>query len=105
MHDIAAAFEAKGFVVAPRVLSDSQCAELGVCVRAVDVRGAGTRELLSFGWAQGFARQLRDLPALAPLLGDSRTAIQCTYFAKVASRNWLVTLHQDLSVPVAARAA
>jgi hypothetical protein len=100
-----ATFEAKGYVVTPQVLSEAQCAELEVCISAVDFQGAGTRELLSFDWAQQFARQLRDLPEVAPLLGDSRTAIQCTYFAKVASRNWLVTLHQDLSIPVAARAA
>jgi hypothetical protein len=105
MQDIAATFEANGFAVAPRVLSDAQCAELEACVSAVDLQGAGTRELLSFEWAQRFARQLRDLPAIAALLGDSRTAIQCTYFAKVSSRNWLVALHQDLSIPVAARAA
>ena len=100
-----ATFEAKGYAVTPQVLSDALCAELEAYVSAVDLEGAGTRELLSFDWAQRFARQLRDFPELAPLLGDSRTAIQCTYFAKVASRNWLVTPHQDLSIPVAARVA
>ncbi len=101
----AATFEARGFAVAPQVLSDAQCAGLEGRVGALDLHGAGTRELLSFDWAQQFARQLRELPTLAALLGDSRTAIQCTYFAKLSSRNWLVTLHQDLSIPVAKRAA
>jgi hypothetical protein len=105
MHDAAVTFEARGFAVAPQALSDAQCAQLQAFVEALDIRGAGTRELLSFAWAQQFARQLRDLPALEALLGDSRTAIQCTYFAKLSSRNWLVALHQDLSIPVAARAA
>jgi phytanoyl-CoA dioxygenase PhyH len=100
-----ATFEEKGYALTPQVLSDAQCAELETCISAVDLQGAGTRELLSFDWARRFARQLRDVPELAPLLGDSRTAIQCTYFAKLSSRNWLVTLHQDLSIPVAARAA
>lgn len=45
------------------------------------------------------------MSGLSVLLGGSRTAIQCTYFAKVASRNWLVALHQDLSIPVAERVA
>jgi hypothetical protein len=105
MQIIAATLEASGFAVAPEVLSDAQCAELRAHVGALDFGGAGTRDLLSFDWAQQFARQLRDLLALAPLLGDSRTAIQCTYFAKLSSRNWLVTLHQDLSIPVAEKAA
>ena len=104
MQDVAT-FEARGFAVAPEVLSDAQCAGLEAHVSVLDLHGAGTRELLTFDWAQQFARQLRELPVLAALLGDSRTAIQCTYFAKVSSRNWLVTLHQDLSIPVAARAA
>lgn len=105
MQDVAATFEAGGFAVAPQVLTDAQCAELEARVGAVDLQGAGTRELLSFDWAQQFARQLRDLSPLAAVLRDSRTAIQCTYFAKLSSRNWLVALHQDLSIPVAERAA
>jgi ectoine hydroxylase-related dioxygenase (phytanoyl-CoA dioxygenase family) len=28
--------------------------------------------------------------------------VQCTYFEKSASRNWLVPVHQDLGIPVAA---
>jgi hypothetical protein len=100
-----ATFEASGFAVAPQVLSDAQCAELQAHVGALDLGGAGTRDLLRFDWARQSVRQLRDLAALAALLGDNRTAIQCTYFAKLPSRNWLVTLHQDLSIPVAERAA
>jgi hypothetical protein len=104
MEDVAT-FEARGFSIAPEVLSDAQCAGLDGRVVTLNLRGAGTRELLSFDWAQHFARQLRALPSLAALLGNSSTAIQCTYFAKLPSRNWLVTLHQDLSIPVAKRAA
>jgi len=71
-----ATFEARGYAVTPQVLSDAQCAELEAYVSALDLQGAGTRELLSLDWAQQFAGQLRDFPALLPLLGDSRTAIQ-----------------------------
>jgi len=105
MQDVAATFEARGFAVSPQVLSNAQCVELEARVGSVDLQGAGTRELLSFDWARQFACQLRDLSALTTLLGNSRTPIQCTYFAKLSSRNWLVALHQDLSIPVAARAA
>jgi hypothetical protein len=105
MQNVTATFEAGGFAVAPKVLSDAQCAELEARVGALELRGAGTRELLSLDWVQQFARQLRDLPALAALLANSCTAIQCSYFAKRPSRNWLVGLHQDLSIPVAERAA
>lgn len=31
------------------------------------------------------------------------TAVQCTLFVKSIDKNWLVSLHQDLSIPVAER--
>jgi Phytanoyl-CoA dioxygenase (PhyH) len=100
-----ATFDAYGFAIESGVLSDAEYAHLDAAAGSVDLQGAGTRELLNFEWAQRLARQLRDVPNLAVLLGSSRTAVQCTYFAKVASRNWLVALHQDLSIPVAERVA
>jgi Phytanoyl-CoA dioxygenase (PhyH) len=100
-----ATFDACGYAIEPGVLSDAECARLEAAVSSVDLQGAGTRELLNFDWAQRLAGQLRDVPSISALLGTSRTAIQCTYFAKVASRNWLVALHQDLSIPVAERVA
>jgi ectoine hydroxylase-related dioxygenase (phytanoyl-CoA dioxygenase family) len=38
---------------------------------------------------------------MAPLVPAGFAAVQCTYFEKSASRNWLVPVHQDLSIPVA----
>src|SRR5207245_4690274 len=40
---------------------------------------------------------------VSALLRDASTAVQCIYFAKSPSRNWLVSLHQDLSIPVRQR--
>ena len=87
--DRVATFDACGYAIEPSVLSDAEWAHLDAAVRSVDLQGAGTRELLNFEWAQRLARQLRDAPSISGLLGTSRIAIQCTYFAKVASRNWL----------------
>jgi Phytanoyl-CoA dioxygenase (PhyH) len=104
MTDLITSLEPSGFALTPQLLSETECDWLNACVRSADAQHAGKRELLRFDWAQQLARQLRDLPTLALLLGSHR-AIQCTYFAKQPSRNWLVTLHQDLSIPVAARVA
>jgi hypothetical protein len=105
MQELIEAFDATGFAVTADVLSETQCAELVAHVAALDVTSAGTRELLGFGWAQALASHLRDCPAVEPLLRDARTGIQCTYFGKSPSRNWLVALHQDLSIPVRERLA
>lgn len=97
---IAADFDAEGFKIATDILSESQCSALAAEVASLEVPGAGTRELLSFGWARLLARELRRHQGLAPLLKDADTAVQCTYFTKSPARNWLVSLHQDLSIPV-----
>jgi hypothetical protein len=100
MQDLTAAFDVSGFAVTPEVLSEAQCSEVDTHAGALDLTGAGTRELLSQLWACDLAGQLRDCPFVRPLLGDARTAVQCTYFTKSPSRNWLVSFHQDLSIPV-----
>jgi hypothetical protein len=105
MQQLSAKFEETGFLVIPDALTEPCCAELDTHVRALDCRGSGTRELLGFDWARELARQLRDLPLIKAILGESRLAVQCTYFPKHSSRNWLVAPHQDLSIPVMERAA
>jgi hypothetical protein len=97
---IAADFDIEGFTISTGILSESQCSALGAEVASLEVAGAGTRELLSLGWARLLARELRWHESLAHLLKDADTAIQCTYFSKSPARNWLVSLHQDLSIPV-----
>jgi ectoine hydroxylase-related dioxygenase (phytanoyl-CoA dioxygenase family) len=49
------------------------------------------------------ARRLLEHPRLRHFVPRGHVAVQCTYFEKSAGRNWLVPLHQDLAIPVAAR--
>ncbi|QQP96352.1 phytanoyl-CoA dioxygenase family protein [Lysobacter enzymogenes] len=64
---------------------------------------AGDRDLLREPWCGELAARLRERLAGAGLLAQDAVAVQCTLFRKSANRNWKVTLHQDLSIPVAAR--
>lgn len=98
--DFASDFASKGFALVAQVLSPDACAS---AARHVQVAGAGTRGLLSQPWCGALAAQLRAQPALAPLIGSDSVAVQCTWFEKSAGRNWLVALHQDLSIPVAGK--
>jgi hypothetical protein len=59
--------------------------------------------LLSEAWCRALARSLCLHPALARLLPVNAVATQCTLFEKSPQRNWLVSLHQDLSIPVKER--
>lgn len=92
-------FALDGFALIDRVLTGAQCEE---AARRVKVDGAGTRCLLAQPWCAALAAQLQAHPALAAIIG-THLAVQCTYFEKSASRNWLVPIHQDLSIPVAGR--
>ena len=66
-------------------------------------RGAWTSRLIGRPWCTRLVDQLtRDVRLSEALPTDAR-AVQCTLFAKSIASNWLVALHQDLSIPVAER--
>ena len=94
-------FDEAGFAVLPAVLSEKECEDLIARLEEERSVGAGTRNLLAAPWCRELARSLRRLPALAAYLPAEAVAVQCTLFAKSPDRNWLVPLHQDLSIPVA----
>lgn len=93
----------QGFAVVHPVLSPAECDALADQVTGGASASGGTRSLLQQDWCRALAQRLRTHPALALLLASAPTAVQCTYFEKSAGRNWLVPLHQDLSIPVAGR--
>jgi len=64
---------------------------------------AGSRTLLDDEWCANVASSLVADPRIEPLLPPNALAIQCTLFDKTPTNNWLVALHQDLSIPVAER--
>jgi ectoine hydroxylase-related dioxygenase (phytanoyl-CoA dioxygenase family) len=93
-------FDLNGFALVAQVLSAQECAQLA---SQICVAGAGTRTLLAQAWCAALAARLRAHPALAAFIAPDMVAVQCTYFEKSAKRNWLVPIHQDLSIPVAQR--
>lgn len=93
-------FQAAGYALIPGVLAADMCAQLADRLKT---EGAGTRELLHQPWCTALAIRLREHPALKPLIPAGHVAVQCTGFDKSANQNWLVPIHQDLSIPVAAR--
>ena len=92
-----------GFALVPRVLTDAECERFAAEVTRSSSASGGTRRLLGNDWCRSLASQLRQHALLKPLLHPSYVAVQCTYFEKSSSRNWLVPVHQDLSIPVAER--
>lgn len=96
-------FSRDGFASVPGVLPPAECQAIaqGLALRGSD--SAGTRCLLLQAWCAVLAQRLRQHDCIAPHLPEGAVAVQCTYFEKSSARNWLVPVHQDQSIPVAAR--
>jgi hypothetical protein len=82
------------------VLTEPECVSVARELETAATKSGGTRTLLRERWCQMLADVLRDR---LPLVLSGHVAVQCTYFEKSASRNWLVPIHQDLSIPVAGK--
>jgi hypothetical protein len=63
----------------------------------------GKRDELDAPWCRQLGARLQARLAHDGLIPVSHRAVQCTYFEKSAARNWLVPLHQDLSIAVRRR--
>lgn len=96
-------FNGDGYALLPAVIARAACAQAAAHVALADPARGGTRCLLAQPWCAALARQLRAHPALAHCLPPEYVAVQCNYFEKSAERNWLVPIHQDLSIAVAGR--
>jgi ectoine hydroxylase-related dioxygenase (phytanoyl-CoA dioxygenase family) len=105
MSNGGATFHEDGYALLPSVMDDDYCANLARNVDGMAVNGAGARRLLEQPWCVAAARELRINAHVRSVLPVDSVAVQCTYFQKSTGQNWLVALHQDLSIPVSARIA
>jgi len=93
----------QGFVVVGPLLTAGECDDIVAKLVEMPDRVAGTRTLLARTWCIDLACRLASHPSLRRLLPAGAVPLQCTLFEKTPRRNWLVALHQDLGIPVAAR--
>lgn len=93
-------FDQQGYVILPRICSSQTCDELCDELAKVTQAGPGSRRLLAFDWCKKLAKSLKSHPLISPLLGPTPVIHQCTYFEKSPDQNWLVALHQDVSIAV-----
>jgi Phytanoyl-CoA dioxygenase (PhyH) len=93
-------FQKSGYFVIPSVLDAVLSRRLRAFVGGISNAGAGSRRLLDEAWCTHLAEALRGNEKLHALLPRNAVAVQCTLFNKSPDKNWLVALHQDLSIPV-----
>src|SRR5687767_7886199 len=103
MHATLRALDTDGYAVSPKLVAPREIAAVARALRRVQLRGAGTRNLLREAWCRALVQRVRAPLVHLNVLAASSVAVQCTLFDKTPERNWLVPFHQDLSIPVRAR--
>ncbi len=99
------AFERDGYAIVPGLIEERETATASRALERVRLPGAGTRNLLRLPWCRALVQRIKTRLTRSKALSSSFVAVQCTLFDKNPERNWLVALHQDLSIPVKARVA
>src|SRR2546423_804264 len=92
--------EDAGFAQIPGAFAIGLCAELVTAIDGGGAGRAGARNLLDVPSCQKLAATFKTHAQVGPLLPRGAVAVQCTLFDKSPEKNWLVALHQDLSIPV-----
>lgn len=98
MRSVATCIDTKGWSIAPQVLSAEQCQALIQAIGSSPMKGAGTRNMLKLRCMQDVLVRLRSDLRLAEVL-TTLVAVQCSLFDKSKANNWLVPVHQDVSLP------
>jgi ectoine hydroxylase-related dioxygenase (phytanoyl-CoA dioxygenase family) len=99
------ALDENGYAIAPSVTGPVEVSSIESALLEMPITGAGTRNLLELEWCRNAVARLRAAPILRGVLPAQSVAVQCTLFDKTPDQNWLVALHQDLSIPVSDRVA
>jgi hypothetical protein len=92
-----------GYGVIPAIVGAADLEEIARSVDGLVHEGVGTRRLIELPWCSELAERLMRDHRVSEFLPVKAIPVQCTLFAKSIENNWLVCLHQDLSIPVAER--
>ena len=92
-----------GYVVIADLVDGVELGEIARLAGGLDCDRAGTRRLIELPWCRELAMRLLRDERLSEIRSAEVIPVQCTLFVKSMESNWLVSLHQDLSIPVAER--
>ena len=96
-------FSEAGFVVLPDMLGAGELQIVDAALDGITASLAGARQMLALDWCAALEEKVRQQLVAAELIPFDHVAVQCTFFEKSREHNWLVPLHQDLSIPVQRR--
>jgi hypothetical protein len=93
----------QGYAVIPGLIGPDIISSVCDLIRDQGGSRAGSRRFLDLPWCAALAKQIAGDERVREVLPRDPVAAQCTFFTKSMETNWLVPLHQDLSIPVAER--
>lgn len=96
-------FGTDGFLLVPQLLRAQALRDIASRLDADAPGAVGTRNMLRQGWCRSLAESIAAHAVLRDAARQRLVPVQCTCFEKSAGRNWLVPVHQDTAIPVAAR--
>ncbi len=96
-------FVRNGFETISAAQSAKACKDLLQHIESQPMGAVGSRLFLQQDWCYRVADILRGNAQIASIVPQDYVVAQCTYFEKSIERNWLVPIHQDLSIPVVER--
>ena len=100
---VAEQFDHLGYAIVDDVLSQTESLQIIAQLDLLGRTGPGMRNLLDEPWCRSLVSKLKANSRIANILPVDLVSIQCTLFDKTPEANWLVAIHQDLSVPVKQR--
>lgn len=95
--------EDDGFLVTDPLFGHEFRAQLETAISKLKQEGVGTRNLIEHSWCVDLAKRIREHHLIAPFLSVATAVVQCNLFEKSQKQNWLVPVHQDLSIAVKER--
>jgi Phytanoyl-CoA dioxygenase (PhyH) len=94
-------FTSDGYAVVPELFQIDECDELiGILARLPPTIAAGSRSYLQHGKVRSFAERLLGAAELGGIIPGDYLAVQCIFFDKSPSRNWMVPFHRDEHIPL-----
>lgn len=91
-------YKQNGYLIIDNAYNESEVVAMEKQLATSDA--AGHRSLLEMPWCASVATELKERIVLTIAELKNKKPVQCTYFQKCEAKNWLVSWHQDRSLPV-----
>ena len=91
-------YQQNGYLVVDGIFNEQDISTIGEALS--DTERVGTRTMLEMDWCVCIAKSIQERITAHDVDLKNKKPVQCSYFQKHSEKNWLVSWHQDRSLPV-----